>query len=125
MYTGIGFGLVTFISMMCFLRLIVSFPNYFNDDNWTLGRELFFTLFNFALVAHANYFFISSPFFEGFRMLDYSSMMIVMLAVGIIPYVFIILLNNIKKLKINQDAARILTKEIVHDRVHEEYGESN
>lgn len=116
-YTGLGFGLVTFISMMCFMALIVSFPNYFQEDNWTLSRELFFTLFNFAVVAHANYFFIVSPFFEGFRMLSYSSMMIVTLAVGFIPYVFLVLLGNIRKLKSNQDSAEDLTNEIVQDRV--------
>lgn len=113
-FAGLGFAGVTFVSMLVFLGLVLVFPNYFDDDHWTLGRDVFFTLLNFVVIAHANYFFTKSSLFEDLRMLDYSDMMISTFAVGFFPYMFIKLIGNIRLLKENTERARSLTTEI-HD----------
>ena len=58
-YTG-GFGLVTFlIQSFYFIILLVNFKNYFKDENWTVGRNIFFLLLLIVGISLGNYFYNS------------------------------------------------------------------
>lgn len=115
-WTALGFAGVTFFSMLGFLSLTLMFPNYFHDDNWTLGRDFSFSLLNFVVIGHANYFYINSPIFGDEPMMDYSAMIIGTFAVGFFPYTFLLLTKHIRKLRVNTQSANQLNEGIHHEK---------
>lgn len=118
-WTALGFAGVTFISMMFFLVLTLSFPRVFCDDNWTLGKDLGFSLINFLVIGHANYAFISSQFYDEFSMLSYSSMIVGTFAVGFFPYTFILLTKHVRMLNKNVGEASQMNQAIEQDKIAE------
>ncbi|MDP4685521.1 MAG: LytTR family transcriptional regulator [Salibacteraceae bacterium] len=115
-WTALGFAGVTFFSMLGFLGLTLMFPNYFHDDNWTLGRDFSFSLINFIVIGHANYFYINSSVFGDEPLMDYSAMIIGTFAVGFFPYTFLLLTKHISKLRVNTQSANELNDGIHHDK---------
>jgi hypothetical protein len=56
----LGYGVVCFL-VMIFLNVFVMrlFPNYFEEDHWTLGRDLFWSMVNVMLIGFCNLLFSS------------------------------------------------------------------
>lgn len=56
----LGFGLVTFCAMVLLNVLLPQFfKNYFDERNWTLGKELLQVLLNIALIGTGNFLFFA------------------------------------------------------------------
>lgn len=95
-----GYGIITSATML-FLYFIVPkiFPNYFKEENWTVGREIFFFMLNFTLITLSNILYsvltlsIDSNFYAIFNMVGYTFIL------GIFPTVGIVLSNYIYHLK--------------------------
>lgn len=111
-----GFAAVTFVSLLIFLGLTQLFPSYFQEDDWTLGRELFFSLLNFLLVGHANFLFIKFAWLREYEILDYMGMLLGTFAVGFFPYLFMLLTQHMTKLRRNVSQAEALNERIVADQ---------
>lgn len=59
LYTG-GFGLVSFIAMVFFfVGLPFFFKNYFKDENWNVGKNIFFLFCLLVTITLANYYYNS------------------------------------------------------------------
>ena len=114
-WTSLGFAAVTFFSLLIFMLLTQLFPNYFQEDNWTLGKEIAFSLLNFLAVGHANYLFIRYAWVKEYDLLDYASMIIGTFAVGFFPYLFMLLTQHMRILRRNVGQAEALTKTITKD----------
>jgi hypothetical protein len=56
----LGYGVVCFL-VMIFLNVFVMrlFPSYFEEDRWTLGRDLFWSMVNVMLIGFCNLLFSS------------------------------------------------------------------
>lgn len=87
-----GFGLVTFVSMVI-LNIFIPWllPGYFQEEKWTVGKELLSTMVHISIIGVANFLFFS---YYGQR---YFSLQVlfwfqgVTLAVGAIPSAMVIL----------------------------------
>lgn len=95
-----GYGIITSATML-FLYFVVPniFPNYFKEENWTVGREIFFFMLNVTLIAIFNVLFsiltlsLETKSYLLFSMVGYTFIL------GIFPTVGIVLSNYIYHLK--------------------------
>lgn len=55
-FNSLAFGLVTCFSML-FMNILVPkvYPKFFNDEGWTVGKEIFFSLLNIGFIGLLNY----------------------------------------------------------------------
>lgn len=113
---SIGFGLVTFVAGVIVLLFTQLFSGHFNEDNWTLGKELFWGVVNFGVVAHGNYLYVESPWLRSYQMVEYGEMVFATVAVGVIPYFFMQTILHFRKLKKNEESAGELTRELTTER---------
>jgi LytTr DNA-binding domain len=80
------YGLVTASVSILFALLIKSFPQYFNDRNWTVGKEVIHSLVFIAMVALANLVFSAWKYsYDGLSLKIYLLWLGVTGAVGIFP----------------------------------------
>lgn len=87
-----GFGLVTFVSMVILNILVPKMtPVFFQEENWTVGKELLWTMVHISIIGVANFLFFS---YYGQR---YFSLQVLLwfqgvtLAVGAIPSAMVII----------------------------------
>jgi hypothetical protein len=114
LWISLSFGAVTFLSLLILLVLFQSFPKVFNDDKWTLGKELFFSALNFFFVGNANFLFMKYGCYRVDGYIDYGGMMFATFAVGFFPYTFLLLISHLRNLKLNMSRAEGLTSELRH-----------
>lgn len=96
----LGYGLTTFL-IMAVLNLVIPplFPRYFTEEKWTVGRELFWNIFNIALIGLGNALYNNFVFSER---VDLKTILLVesyTLAVGVFPISATIF---IKEFRLNQ-----------------------
>jgi len=116
-WSAAGFAGVTFVSLLFFLVLTKLFPDYFNEDNWTLGKEISYSLFNFLAVGHGNYLYIRYGTLAGHDTLNYVSMILGTFAVGFFPFLFFSMLMHVRRLQRNMKLASDLNQSIAEDEV--------
>ncbi len=95
-----GYGMITSTTML-FLYFIVPkiFENYFKEENWTVGREIFFFMLNVILIALFNVIYSQVIFSFKFKIPALFSMVGYTFILGIFPTVGIVLSNYIYHLK--------------------------
>jgi hypothetical protein len=95
-----GYGFITTATML-FLYFIVPkiSPNYFKEENWTVGREIFFFMLNVTLIALFNIIYSVSTFSLGFNSYAIFNMVGYTFILGIFPTVGIVFSNYIYYLK--------------------------
>lgn len=91
---AIGYGLVC-SSIMIILNVFLfnAFPNYFNERNWTIKRELIWSLVNLMCIAIANFIY---SYFIDITILNLNSFLLFLtytLAVGLFPIGAAVLIN--------------------------------
>lgn len=85
-----GFGGVTFIAMILLNLLIPKlFKAYFDEENWTVGKEIFYTLLNLWLIGLFNFLFFNFFFGNNFSLQSFWWFQFITVAVGVFPVVFI------------------------------------
>ena len=95
-----GYGIITSVTML-FLYFIVPkiFPNYFKEENWTVGREILSSMLNVTSIALFNVIYSQLTFSLEFKISALFSMVSYTFILGIFPTVGIVLSNYIYHLK--------------------------
>lgn len=55
-----GFGMITALSLLLLGVIIQGIPSFFNEKDWTVGREIFVNILGILMIATANMFFDST-----------------------------------------------------------------
>jgi LytTr DNA-binding domain len=95
-----SYGIITSATML-FLYFIVpkTFPNYFKEENWTVGREILFLMMNLILIAIFNVLYSQLIFSLDSKSLNLLNMVGYTFVLGIFPTIGIVLSNYIYYLK--------------------------
>lgn len=128
-WVALSFGLVTLVLLMISLLVKQVFPNEFQDERWTLGKEIGFGVFNFFAVGNGNFVFVRYGWFSEYLSFEYGSMMFATLTVGFFPYLFMLLIQHMAMLNKNLKEADAMTQTLGNriERVktsYELYGEN-
>ncbi|MBB6004710.1 LytTR family DNA-binding domain-containing protein [Arcicella rosea] len=99
-YILMGFGIITSDTMLFIYFGVQSlFPNYFKEEQWTVGREIGMVALNVLSIMTINVLYTQYYISNGFNMLNLVSMVIYTLVLGVFPATGIILINYIFYLK--------------------------
>jgi hypothetical protein len=97
-----GYGIVATIIMFIFYFIVpFIFPNYFKEENWTVGRDIFSIILNVSIIAFCNVLYCQIIFWSWgevgipnlLKMVSYTFIL------GIFPTVGIVVINYIYYLK--------------------------
>ncbi|MDZ7900348.1 MAG: hypothetical protein U5N85_20275 [Arcicella sp.] len=95
-----GYGVITAATMLLLYFVPPkTFPNYFKEQNWTVGREILFVMLNVTLIAFFNVIYshvvfpLAAKIFSLFSMVGYTFIL------GIFPSTGIVISNYIYYLK--------------------------
>jgi len=109
----LGFGFITFLAMILNFRLgHLIFPNFFNDDTWTIKREITYGLWNILVITLLNY--IYNAFVTG-KAIHPSSIFIfgiITLSVGIFPLTIMVFVRELFLTDRREKAASLLSRRI-------------
>jgi hypothetical protein len=104
-----GFGLVTFVfTTIHFTVWPALFPRFFAEQNWTVGRAIWFILLNILLIAVGNFLYLGFLLNMPFKWINLLSMGIFTLTVGVFPATATVLLGYIRRLRTYQESAATL-----------------
>ncbi|MFB0945878.1 MAG: LytTR family DNA-binding domain-containing protein [Spirosomataceae bacterium] len=111
-YYLLGFGLITTLSLL-FLRFIItpSVPAYFNESEWTVGREIISVLILLLIIATGNVLFLFFLFKEAFSLQNFLWNLISVASIGIFPIFFGVISNYIYQLKKYKKPVAVKTHE--------------
>lgn len=89
-------GLITFLGSFFFLLIPpLLFKNYFNEDNWTIGRNILFILISILVVGSCLWYAAGIYKQEkGIENISYVSYLLYSNLVGVIPVLFVVYLNE-------------------------------
>lgn len=97
-----GYGIISTIIMLVFYFIVpFIFPNYFKEENWTVGRDIFSIMLNVVFIAFCNVLY-SQIIFWNWGKLDIIKLLEMIsytFILGIFPTVGIVTLNYIYYLK--------------------------
>lgn len=87
-----GFGLVTFLCLI-FVRLVVIniFPGFFNESDWTVGREICVNIGFLFFIASGNFVYEALLYNPQWSLKHYMWSFLTVVAIGIFPIVFDVL----------------------------------
>lgn len=96
----IVFGLIT-TSCLLFIKfgIVRLFPKFFNETDWTVGREIISVVLVLFLIALGNYLYAALTFMGGFSFQNFISSLITVVLIGIFPIAFGVFSNYIIQLK--------------------------
>lgn len=114
MYFGIclQYGMVTFGCALLAGLVVLIFPKIFAEKNWTVGREIAFTLFFIALIGTGNFVFAHFQLGSALSFSSFLSWQWMTVVVGFFPTVFGIFMKEISLLRRHAGGAADLTKKI-------------
>jgi hypothetical protein len=95
-----GYGIITSLVML-FLYFVLPFivPNFFKEDNWTVGREIIFVMLNIMLIAFFNVLYSQITLPRVSSQAQLLSMVGYTFILGIFPSAGVVLSNYIYYLK--------------------------
>jgi DNA-binding LytR/AlgR family response regulator len=107
LYHTLTFGAITFgIMFLNLLLLCRIFPDFFKDENWTTGKELFIVLFYIALIGLGNFIFATQVLHVENTFGSFLYLELITLSVAALPvFVFILIRENSLLKKNRQEAA--------------------
>jgi DNA-binding LytR/AlgR family response regulator len=90
-----GYGLVCLITML-FLNIVLIqwIPKYFNEKNWTTGRQIFWTFVNVFLIGLGNFLFSTALQVVPYSLEGVVKFQFFTIAVGAFPIVISVLYNQ-------------------------------
>lgn len=108
----VGFGAITTLSLLI-LNFVITriFPSYFNEQSWTVGREICKTLLLLFLITVGNFLFASFTFINGFSFKNLVWSFGTVMLIGVFPISFGVLMNYIYQLKKYQAPINVKHKE--------------
>lgn len=110
----LGYGMVTSLVVILFLPLPYIFKNYFNEENWTVGKNIGFFVFNFFFIGIANllytHFVTSMPLMWGsFLFFQFVTVAVAFVVAGIVT-----LIKYSRLLHLNTAEAKQIEAEVQH-----------
>lgn len=106
----LGFGMVTFV--MTLVNFVVwprLLPTVFNEERWTVGREIVFIILHLLLIAIANRLYLESLLAPHERSgLNWLNTIVITFMVGIFPVTGLVLFNYIRQLRKYSEGAASL-----------------
>jgi LytTr DNA-binding domain len=107
------YGLITAGVAVLFASLIRGFPNYFNDRQWTVGKEVLHSLVFIAVVALANLIYSAWKFkYDGLSLKIYFIWLGLTAAVGMFPTIIGVALRQNRLLRRYSEEAEQINTEI-------------
>jgi len=104
------YGMITFIAIILLHFLLRKFfPAFFNERNWTFGKELLITLILFSVIGSINLLFTNYRFGLNLTLVNFFWFQLNTFAVGFFPVVFFMLINYTRLLKENTINAQQLS----------------
>jgi len=95
-----GYGLMTTLGGITLrLGIVKLFPNYYNEREWTVGREILMILTILILISSYNYLYSNWMFGWKFSFENFLWMFLAVCIIGVFPVTIGVLLNYIYKLK--------------------------
>lgn len=102
----LGFGLITSIfTAIHFTIWPALFPRFFAEQQWTVGRAVWFILFNILFIAVGNFLYLGFLLELPFSWSSLAWMIVVTLIIGLFPAVGTVLFGYIRRLREYQDSA--------------------
>jgi hypothetical protein len=95
---ALGYGLVT-TAVMLLLNWVVQLaivPNFFKEESWTLGREIFWTALNILLIGFGNVVYSWAIGLMSLNLQNLFWLLTYTVAVGVFPITIGILLNEVR-----------------------------
>lgn len=91
---SLGYGMVCF-AMMFFLNVFLfnSLPNYFNESQWTIKRELIWSVVNLVLIGSANFIYSNIIDITNVNLGSLLLFLTYTLAVGLFPITLVVIFN--------------------------------
>ena len=95
-----GYGIITMVAGLV-VRIVLPniFPSYFNENTWTIAKQIVATLVLLALITTGNVLYSNFAFGMSFRFIAFFWMFLTVLVIGIFPISFGIAANYIYQLK--------------------------
>jgi hypothetical protein len=115
----LGYGLLCSVVMTLNQFVVPAlFPKAFQEERWTVGKQILWSGFNFGTVAVGNFLFTAALGYADFSGLNLFYFVLVTLAVGIIPVTGFVLLDYLRLMRLHLKEAQRLTALIPHPAVH-------
>lgn len=111
-YYLLGYGLIT-TTVMLMMRFAItpSFPKYFSEVKWTVGREIFSILIIVVMIAAGNFAYEVLVLFNRFLLVNFLENILTVLLVGAFPVAFGVVMNYVVQLKKYQKPISVKTHE--------------
>lgn len=111
----LAYGLTTFL-IMAVLNLVIPplFPRYFTEEKWTVGRELFWNIFNIALIGLGNALYNNFVFSENINLKTILLVEAYTLAVGVFPISATIFIKEFRLKKKYETKSAEINHELTH-----------
>ncbi len=108
-----GFGVLTTFGLLLSLFLLpLIFKKKFESENWTIGKNVLFTIWIIVLISSFNWYYkflVVNDYSGSFN--DYISFLNYTVAVGIFPSILFFIIDEKKSRKKREKIAEIITKE--------------
>ncbi|MGR3811076.1 LytR/AlgR family response regulator transcription factor [Jiulongibacter sp. NS-SX5] len=99
LYT-MGFGVVTFVCLLIVrFGVIKLFPKFFNEKDWTIGREIFLNIGFLIFIAFGNFLYEVACITKDWKNHQFLWNLLTVIAIGIFPIVFDVLSTYYRALK--------------------------
>ena len=108
-----GYGMITTLIIFAFSAVLpLLFPNYFNESNWTVLREILHTLLVIMVIGMVNLWYSFRLGFFDLSLNAFLQFQFITLGVAVIPVALMVMLRQILLLKKNLATAKALTHQI-------------
>ncbi|MCK8491712.1 LytTR family transcriptional regulator [Spirosoma sp. RP8] len=111
----LGFGVITFlITAINFIVWPLLFPKLFDEERWTVGRQILTVMVNILLIAVANRVYLAWLINEEKSGIGWLSMLVITFLVGLFPVTGTVLFSYIRQLKKYSSSAAELSSHTPH-----------
>lgn len=113
LYLSGAYGFITFLVTLFDQFLFpATFPAWFDEKNWTVGKHIIFTFFIFFTVGVVNFFYSNFMGFIPFNISGFLYLQLVTLLVGALPVSLLIMASYAWFLRRNLHSAGVIRKAI-------------
>lgn len=91
---------------------IAVFPGFYDEDRWTVGREIIHTLFIIVAIALGNFFYSVAMGYAGFSMNGFLAFLAFTLAVGVFPVSAYVIVRQGNLNRLAEESSRALSEEL-------------
>lgn len=112
-YITLGFGLITFAVMAAMALMMQLLPSYYyNEETWTVGKELVWTLIHIGLIG-----FVNLLYSDEMGMISISALSLLVfigyaLAVGLFPAAAVILANEARLSRAYTESSAAINRQL-------------